>query len=116
MKIEVGKYYRTRDGRKVGPMEKWSNSAPHCWRQVGRSIFYNEGGDIWDDNGGSEYFGEHGHLIAEWTDEPASPTLSGETIDHIAIDSLKFHIQDKDMDPLQYEAFRVVLRYYGVVV
>ena len=44
------------------------------------------------------------------------PKLSGETIDLIAIDSLKWHYKDKDMEPLQLEAFRIVLRYYGVSV
>ena len=58
-------------------------------------------------------------LIAEWTDEePAKPgpTISSETIDHIAIDSLRFHLQGEDMEPLQREAFRICLRYYGVSV
>lgn len=47
---------------------------------------------------------------------PTEPKLSGETIDLIAIDSLKWHYKDKDMEPLQLEAFRIVLRYYGVSV
>lgn len=47
---------------------------------------------------------------------PIEPKLSGETIDLIAIDSLKWHYKDKDMEPLQLEAFRIVLRYYGVSV
>jgi hypothetical protein len=41
-------------------------------------------------------------------------TLSVETVDLIAIDSLKWHYKDEDMEPLQQEAFRIVLRYYGV--
>lgn len=48
--------------------------------------------------------------------EQTVATLSGETIDMIAIDSLKWHMEDKDMEPLQAEAFRIVLRYYGVSV
>lgn len=44
-----------------------------------------------------------------------SPTLSSETIDHIAIDSLRHHYAT-EMEPLQKEAFRIVLRYYGVTV
>jgi hypothetical protein len=47
---------------------------------------------------------------------PTEPKLSGETIDLIAIDSLKWHIADEDMEPLQLEAFRIVLRYYGASV
>jgi hypothetical protein len=49
-------------------------------------------------------------------DEATKPKLSGETIDLIAIDSLKWHYKDKDMEPLQLEAFRIVLRYYGVSI
>jgi hypothetical protein len=47
---------------------------------------------------------------------PTEPKLSGETIDLIAIDSLKWHMADEDMEPLQLEAFRIVLRYYGASV
>ena len=52
-------------------------------------------------------------------DEDIGPTLSGKTLDMIAIDSLKWHYNEgkfKDMEPLQLEAFRIVLRYYGVSV
>jgi hypothetical protein len=59
-------------------------------------------------------------IVAEWKDEEPlkkeEPTLSGETVDKIAIDSLKWHYKDKDMEPLQLEAFRIVLRYYGVTL
>lgn len=48
--------------------------------------------------------------------KPTEPKLSGETVDMIAIDSLKWHIADEDMEPLQLEAFRIVLRYYGVSI
>lgn len=64
MKIEAGKYYKTRDGRKVGPMA--SRTSPHGW--------------IWEDDEGFSYdcrgrFTEDKRpyrrdLIAEWTDEP----------------------------------------------
>jgi hypothetical protein len=102
MKIEVGKYYKTRDGRKVGPM-KYCEHDKWPWDVQGTS-------ELWDKNGKSDE-GLELDLIAEWQ-EPV-PTLSGETIDQIAIDSLKFHF-DQDLEPLQYEAFRVVLAYYGV--
>jgi hypothetical protein len=42
------------------------------------------------------------------------PTLSGETIDQIAIDSLKWHYNEGFDNDFEKEAFRVVLRYYGV--
>lgn len=44
------------------------------------------------------------------------PKLSGQTIDLIAVDSLKWHMKEGAMAPLQLEAFRIVLRYYGVSV
>lgn len=60
MKLEVGKYYRTRDGRTVGPMRA-------------RKIF---GGSFWSDVGGA-YYADGSHvaspqndIIAEWTDDP----------------------------------------------
>lgn len=59
MKIEVGKYYRTRDGRKVGPVG-WD---------IGRSVFYDgqmfylSCGLAWDRPRSED-------LIAEWTYTP----------------------------------------------
>ena len=114
MKLEVGKYYRTRDGRKVGPMyKKWP-----C----------DEEGDVWGYNGSMANYSEVGirwtgvnepesDIIAEWTDEQSEigPKLSGDTIDKIAIDSLKWHYAT-EMQPLEKEAFRIVLRYYGVTL
>ena len=69
MKIEEGKYYRTRDGRKVGPMklDEDSFSARFHWIGDGNGADYdNSGRDC--DNDDCVY-----HLIAEWPDEPASP-------------------------------------------
>lgn len=116
MKIEVGKYYRTRDGRKVGPMKKFVHRF-----DLGCGI-----PGVWTEEGLNDYFswGDEADLIAEWTDgepakhdEPAKPgtTLSSETVDRIAIDSLRFHFKG-ELEPLQREAFRIVLRYYGASV
>ena len=70
LKIEAGKFYRTRDGRKVGPMRVWVS----------------EDGTFDDGSDDGEYWGSDGlhaegikiydhkpdrDLIAEWTDEPA---------------------------------------------
>lgn len=111
MQLEVGKYYKTRDGRKIGPMVDAKNGADDHWK----SILPCEGYTYWHDNGSHWFYDERpSDLIAEWSDAQ-SPTLSGDTIDDIAIDSLKFHM-DKDMEPLQKEAFRIVLRYYGVTL
>lgn len=117
MKLEVGKYYRTREGRKVGPLQiSESGDEGGFWidcygliRQDGRYGY------------GERSFQSTLDLIAEWTDEPTEigPTLSGDTIDKIAIDSLKWHYAT-EMPPLEKEAFReafrIVLRYYGVTV
>jgi len=111
MKLEAGKYYITRDGRKVGPMNPYNSwRGLHPW-QCGRLL--------WSADGIS-YEGRQPEqdIIAEWKDETLKkeePTLSGETLDRLAIDSLKWHYKDKeDMEPLQQEAFRIVMRYYGV--
>lgn len=66
--IEAGKYYRTRDGQKVGPMKFIGHNIPWSW-----------GG--WLESATATYsFGVHGRwditeesnldLIAEWTDTP----------------------------------------------
>ncbi len=110
MQLEVGKYYKTRDGRKFGPMYK-TGSKDH-------NMEFDDGsGSGWTKRGTwLNTCQDERDLIAEWTDTPAPVTLSAETIDHIAIDSLKFHTADNDMEPLQKEAFRIVLRYYGVTL
>jgi hypothetical protein len=107
MKIEAGKYYKTRDGRKIGPMESYiSSNTLHSWKAQNY---------LWGNDGTSYMTGcLYLDIIEEWV-EPQSDKakLSGETIDMIALDSLKWHMQDGDMEPLQMEAFRIVLRYYG---
>jgi hypothetical protein len=108
MKIEAGKYYNTRDGSKVGPIVV----------KKGGWAFYpftDWSGKEWD-NFGRFVNGEDNVLdLIEECVEPqlGLAKLSGETIDMIALDSLKWHLQDGDMEPLQMEAFRIVLRYYG---
>ena len=75
MKIEEGKYYRTRDGRKVGPVE---------WSKYGKQFATAPGfaGDQWYTQwnvhsgftGRSSINGEfQDDLIDEWTDVPAAP-------------------------------------------
>jgi hypothetical protein len=59
MKIEAGKYYLTRDGRKVGPMNyKWSDI-----------VEFN--GNVWWRDDGSVYKRKETprDLVAEWTEE-----------------------------------------------
>ena len=61
MQIEAGKYYRTRDGRKAGPMSYKPLEGFDPWED---EIL----GDLWSDSGKSDTV--ENDLIAEWTDEP----------------------------------------------
>lgn len=68
MKIEVGKYYRTEDGRKVGPMVMWSIDALHPFEVVDHPD-----GDleeaIWTSNG-EEFQPRSGlDIVEEWKEE-----------------------------------------------
>lgn len=67
VKIGAGKYYRTRDGRKVGPMEAWCFGGWHSDRAE-----YPLNGGVWLDDGTAKYAGakDSPDLIAEWVDEP----------------------------------------------
>lgn len=70
--IEAGKYYRTRDGRKVGPMKKWHLGG---WATNNNCPFK---GGLWGDDGTAWFKGmkDSPVLIAEWVDEPQTePTL-----------------------------------------
>ncbi|WP_158527096.1 hypothetical protein [Sinorhizobium meliloti] len=64
LQIQAGKFYRTRDGRKVGPMRKWDDDSfdvsvgdGRLWRPDGLRYYRESRGDS--------------DLIAEWVDEPA---------------------------------------------
>ena len=74
MKIEAGKYYRTRDGKKVGPMERdtyagtewpWTadNYIDRC-RDDGTCSTYDQPDERPSD------------IVAEWTDEPTGPVIT----------------------------------------
>ncbi len=70
LKIEAGKYYRTRDGRKVGPLMARNNDsyafAADIAGDIGIRIFQKDGVH------GSRWIGNKPNLdlIAEWVDEP----------------------------------------------
>ncbi|WP_247997702.1 hypothetical protein [Brucella tritici] len=64
--IETGKFYRTRDGRKVGPMRRYNGGWLYETDDYGR---------MWRDDGMRYYEesrGDGSDLIAEWVDESAS--------------------------------------------
>lgn len=69
MKIEAGKYYKTRDGRKVGPAVL-RNSLHNIWPwYVGDEALRRNDGKV----GGNGTFSESFDLISEWKDETPSP-------------------------------------------
>lgn len=74
LKIEAGKYYRTRDGRKVGPLMARNNDsyafAADIAGDIGIRIFQKDGVH------GSRWIGNEPNLdlIAEWVDEPVKAT------------------------------------------
>lgn len=64
MKIEAGKFYRTRDGQKIGPFRV----------AEGITLAYTGTGDSWHLDGRYYRSCESPFdIIAEWTDEPTSP-------------------------------------------
>ena len=67
MQIEAGKYYRTRDGRKVGPA--WTDgNQPHPW-----CVPFDES-EHWYRDDGASCLGNAGYdIIAEWTEAPTGP-------------------------------------------
>lgn len=67
MKIEAGKYYKTRDGRKVGPAV-FRNSLHNIWAwYVGDEALRRNDGTV----GGNGAFSDSFDLISEWQDEPS---------------------------------------------
>jgi hypothetical protein len=74
LKIEAGRYYRTRDGRKVGPMrDDWSMESVYHYH-VTEGILT---GNLWSATGGG-YPGQEQDtdLIAEWQDTPSAPVAA----------------------------------------
>lgn len=67
--IQAGKFYRTRDGRKVGPMYEDDCGDEYPWTA--------DNGGYYDAYGVRQSLieGDSGTLIAEWADEPADKAL-----------------------------------------
>lgn len=70
LKIEAGKYYKTRDGRKVGPMRELDRKmTDYPWTDQ-----YGGMPDQRYSDSGKEVRGRSGYaLISEWQDEAPSP-------------------------------------------
>lgn len=68
MKIEAGKYYKTRDGRKVGPTEVTDYNEAYP-----KAKFWVEGYGLVQENGkfGNDEDSPSLDLISEWQDEPS---------------------------------------------
>lgn len=81
MQIEAGKFYRTRDGRKVGPICRGEVSNPgYYWRSAnGQLLGY---GSAWHKDGSFHESESCRDLIAEWTDEPDKPKTWGDMTRH----------------------------------
>jgi hypothetical protein len=67
LKLEPGRYYRTRDGRKVGPMREDTNPMYFCTTVEGRSRSYRPDGTRQPESGYPELT-----IVAEWADEPTT--------------------------------------------
>lgn len=75
MQLEVGKYYKTRDGRKVGPM--------HMTGRKEKNMEFDDGSGYGWTKCGTRFntIPDGSDLIAEWTDEPAQTYLTA--IEHL---------------------------------
>lgn len=71
--IEAGKFYKTRDGRKVGPMERYAEFGDTGLQTTSRVGEF--GSKLWIDDGRRYFARDRGGpsvRIAEWVDEPAA--------------------------------------------
>ena len=74
MKVESGNLYRTRDGRKIGPMiSHWNDEWP--WTIAKSQFFWNCSGDACIVTPVREFVPGL-DIIAEWTDEPVVETVT----------------------------------------
>lgn len=67
MQIEAGKYYRTRDGRKVGPAVQES-IGEYPW-----NVRWDEGKYYYSNYGKSSISIDSDDIVAEWTEEHKTP-------------------------------------------
>ncbi len=104
MKTEEGKFYRTRDGQKVGPMratpEEWGYGQ-WCWTDADDLKDVEDGNRLWDDNGLSG-FGPHDEdpwdLVAEWTDTAPEPARAGLPWARVAVDYVDADGEERLLD------------------
>lgn len=72
MKLEAGKFYKTRDGRKVGPMSKWDFDVMDCNKfDGGYELWTIKDGFCWNEDGPHQL-----DLVSEWVEAaPQTGTL-----------------------------------------
>lgn len=68
MQLKVGKYYRTRDGRKAGPLELVYNTL-YPYKCPNLKIVYAEEGTFWHPTADNCYARHSSDLVAEWVDK-----------------------------------------------
>lgn len=75
MKLEAGKFYRARNGEKIGPMEPEGDGDFRAIHPVKNCIAF------WHRDGMRIYHDPYCDLIAEWEDTPAKPKTWREMTD-----------------------------------
>lgn len=83
LRIEAGKFYKTRDGRKVGPMQiAYGRGSEWAW-ELGSTNELDGIGAAWRADGTFAIPPKETHpadLIAEWTDEPVAKFKVGDRV------------------------------------
>ena len=98
MQIEAGKFYQTRDGRKVGPVDynPEYKGDRHPFVSSCRYWRYTADGCLFTDST------SRGDLIAEWVDEPTGQTLAELDVkpgDVVRYDNLEYEVMHPDGHP-----------------
>jgi hypothetical protein len=86
LRIQTGKFYKTHDGRKVGPMFSYSSSKGWWAIAYGDANIWLADGKHKPDCTQGSYMSEAGDLIAEWVDTPVTQPvrdITAATVDAI---------------------------------
>lgn len=117
MKLEVGKYYRTRDGRKVGPIIP----RPYSDEYYEPFMWADSAGGIWAHNGengnATGRLGEpdDGDLIAEWATHPSPVRTVTTTRQELVCGQygiIDLHGVDKDMVQIRMVSPRLLKTWF----
>lgn len=74
LKIEAGKFYRTRDGRKVGPLMTTDDNEYWPFKWPEQTMYYKADG--YSCPGSARLHRDQDDLIAEWHDTPSAPVAA----------------------------------------